>query len=266
MGDHVSANGAACTTDEVDAVGSTERDPVTSRRWIIAIDGPAGGGKSTVGEQVARQLDALYFDSGIVYRALTVACLDAGLNPDDGVALGDLARRATVQVLPPSVDDGRQNDVLLNGVDITPLLRTAEVGQNVSRVSVHPPVRDAMLALQRNVGRSGRVVMVGRDIGTRIFPDADLKVYLDASTEARIARRALQLEEAGSPQPIEQVRAEVQARDRTDSTRATAPLRAADDAVVLDTTNLSITEVIAHICHLAETHGLLAHAEPLAHA
>lgn len=260
MGEHASANGATGTGT------GTVSDADANRRWIIAIDGPAGGGKSTVGEQVARQLDALYFDSGIVYRALTVASLEAGIDPDDGAALGDLARRATLRVLPPSIDDGRQNDVLLNGVDITPLLRTAEVGQRVSRVSVHPPVRDAMLALQRDVGRSGRVVMVGRDIGTRIFPDADLKVYLDASTEARIARRVRQLEEAGSPQPIEQVREEVLARDRTDSTRATAPLRAADDAIVLDTTNLSITDVIAHICHLAETHGLLTRREPVAHA
>ena len=111
-----------------------------------------------------------------------------------------------------------------------------------------------------------RQLLVGRDIGTRIFPDAELKVYLDASLEARIARRALQLEEAGSPQSIEQVRDEVRGRDRTDTNRATAPLRAAEDAVVLDTTNLSIDQVIAHICHLAETHGLLQHSEPLAHA
>lgn len=166
--------------------GSRSNGNGNGNGWVIAIDGPAGGGKSTVGEQVAQRLQALYFDSGIVYRALSVASLAAHVDPDDGAALGALARSADLQVLPPSVKDGRQNDVLFNGVDITPQLRTPEVGRIVSRVSVHPPVRDAMLTLQRNVGRSGRVVMVGRDIGTRIFPDADLKIYLDASQDARI--------------------------------------------------------------------------------
>ncbi len=156
---------------------------------IIAIDGPAGSGKSTVGQQLAQRLDYLYFDTGVMYRAMTLACLRGGTPVDDQGAVEALAQRVAIDVRAPTVEDGRQYDVLLEGEDVTWDLRAPEVEGSVSLVSAYPGVRRAMSARQREIGLRGKVVMVGRDIGTVVLPEADLKVYLDASVKERARRR-----------------------------------------------------------------------------
>src|SRR5215470_10403541 len=147
----------------------------------ITIDGPAGAGKSTVGELLARRLGYLYFDTGIMYRALTWAALRRGVDPVDAVATAALARALDIQVLPPTVADGRQYTVLVDGQDATAELRLPEVERQVSRAASYPEVRETMRARQRAIGRRGRVVMVGRDIGNIVMPDAPLKIYLEAT-------------------------------------------------------------------------------------
>jgi cytidylate kinase len=207
---------------------------VTHRRFTIAIDGPAAAGKSTVGAEVARRLDGVYFDTGLLYRAVTLAALRAGVAADDAPRLAQLAAAMQVDVRRPSMDDGRQSDVLLDGVDVTWELRAPEVDRTVSEVSAHPLVRAALLDKQRRIGRSGLVVMVGRDIGSVVLPDADLKVYLDASPEERARRRCAQLREAGKPADYATLLADIRRRDEVDSQRAVSPLRVPDGALVVD--------------------------------
>jgi cytidylate kinase len=149
----------------------------------IAIDGPASAGKSTIGELLARRLDYLYFDTGLMYRAVTWAALARDIPIDDEAAVTALAERLRIDVIPPTVDDGRQCTVLADGVDVTWAVRTPEVDANVSPVSAYPGVRRALVVQQRRVAAAGPVVMVGRDIGTVVLPDADLKLYLDATVE-----------------------------------------------------------------------------------
>lgn len=231
--------------------------PVTDRRMTIAIDGPGAAGKSTVGEIVARRIDAIYFDTGVLYRALTLLALERGVAPSDATRLARLAETMDIRVGLPTVDDGRQVDVLLSGRDVTHDLRTPEIDRNVSAVSAHAAVRAALLEQQRRIGRSGRVVMVGRDIGTVVLPDAELKIFLDASPEERARRRYQQLEEMGQPQPYEAILADMRRRDRIDSERDIAPLRPADDAIIIDSDALTIEEVadliVSHVEQLHES-------------
>jgi cytidylate kinase len=217
---------------------------VTHRRFTIAIDGPAAAGKSTVGAEVARRLDGVYFDTGLLYRAVTLAALRAGVAPDDAEGLARLAAALHVDVTRPTVADGRQSDVLLDGADVTWELRTPAVDRAVSEVSAHPLVRAALLEKQRRIGRSGLVVMVGRDIGSVVLPDAELKVYLDASPEERARRRVAQLRAAGKPADYATVLADIHQRDEVDSRRAVSPLRIPDGAVVVDSDGCSVEEVI----------------------
>ena len=232
---------------------------VTDRRMTIAIDGPAAAGKSTVGEIVARRIDGVYFDTGLLYRALTLLALERGIAPSDAPNLAALAATMDIQIGRPTIDDGRQVDVLLSGRDVTHSLRTPTIDQNVSAVSAHALVREALLEQQRRIGRSGRVVMVGRDIGTVVLPDAELKVFLDASPEERARRRCLQLDESGRPLPYDVVLADMQRRDRLDSERDVAPLRPADDAVVIDSDALTVKEVADVIVSHAEQRLESAH-------
>jgi cytidylate kinase len=226
-------------------------------RFTIAIDGPAAAGKSTVGESVARRLDAVYFDTGLLYRAVTLAALETGIPIDDAEALAMLAEGLGIHVERPSVSDGRQCDVLVNGRDVTAKLRTPEVDRHVSAVSAHPSVRAALLPAQRRIGRVGRVVMVGRDIGTVVLPQAELKVFLDASPEERARRRVEQLIQSGVAADFDTVLAEIQRRDRVDTERSAAPLRPASDAAVIDTDSLAIDEVVDRIVTLAMERRLL---------
>jgi cytidylate kinase len=224
---------------------------VVDRRFTIAIDGPAAAGKSTVGELVARKLSAVYFDTGLLYRAITRAALDCGVDPEDGPALARLARECDLRVTRPSVDDGRQSDVMVCGVDVTARIRAPDVDRNVSVVSAHAEVRDALLVIQRDIGRSGRIVMVGRDIGTVVLPEAEVKVFLDAGVEERARRRCLQLALEGAPRPLSEILADMRRRDAIDSTRDVAPLRPADDALVIGSDALDIEEVADRIVSVA---------------
>jgi cytidylate kinase len=216
----------------------------------IAIDGPAASGKSTVGMQVAERLGYLYFDTGVMYRAVTWASLERGVPISDEVAVTRLAQELRIDVIRPTVADGRQYTVLVDGRDVTWDIRLPEVDGNVSPVSAYPGVRAALTAQQRRIGAAGRVVMVGRDIGTVVMPDADLKVYLDAAAEERARRRYREVIARGGQADYEAVLRGMKQRDVIDSTRETAPLRAAPDAVVLDTTCKGIEEVVQAIMDL----------------
>ncbi|HET9017221.1 MAG TPA: (d)CMP kinase [Thermomicrobiaceae bacterium] len=217
---------------------------------VVAIDGPAAAGKTTVASQTARRLDALYFDTGAVYRALTLAALERGVPPGDGLRLAGLARHLNLDVRPPSRDDGRLYDVWLEERDVTWDVRSADVDRAVSEVSAHPAVRKELLGVQRRIGRSGRVVMAGRDIGTVVMPRADVKVWLDASLEERARRRQAELAARGEDRDLAAVRREIAERDRQDAERAAAPMTPAPDAVVIETDGLTIAEVVDRVVDL----------------
>jgi cytidylate kinase len=218
---------------------------------VVAIDGPAAAGKTTVASKAARRLDALYFDTGAVYRALTLAALEHGIPPGDALRLAGLARRLRIEVRSPSHDDGRLYDVWLEGRDVTWAIRSPEVDRAVSEVSAHPAVRRELLGVQRRIGRSGRVVMTGRDVGTVVMPDADVKIWLDASLEERARRRQAELTGRGTPRDLVDVRWEMAERDRFDATRATSPMRPAEYAVVIQTDPLTIGQVVDRVVALA---------------
>ncbi len=218
----------------------------------IAIDGPAAAGKSTIGELLAETLGYLYFDTGVMYRAVTWAALQRGIAIEDEEAVSNLAQQADIDVLPPTIHDGRQYTVEVDGQDVTWDLRRADVDRHVSPVSAYARVRQALTAQQRRIGQRGRVVMVGRDIGTVVLPEAPLKIYLDATVEERARRRCQENERRGQPCAYEDVLRDMRRRDSIDSSRTAAPLRAAADAVIIDTTNLSVTQVMQRIEQLIE--------------
>jgi cytidylate kinase len=219
---------------------------------IIAVDGPSASGKSTVGRLLAHRLGYLYFDTGVMYRAVAYVALNRGISPAEESAITALARRVVVEVLPPTVPDGRNVTVLADGADITWNIRSREVEQAVSPVSAYAGVREALRLSQRHVGLAGRVVMVGRDIGTVVLPEADLKIYLDASLRVRAERRHLERRARGENSSFEDVAADMKRRDEIDSSREHAPLAAAPDAVVIDTTRLTIEEVVDRVLQLIE--------------
>ena len=211
----------------------------------VAIDGPSGAGKSTVGQALATRIGATFVDTGLMYRALTLAALEAGVDVDDGAALGDLAAVRRIEVERPRPDQTeRLETVLLDGRDVTTTVREPHIDRLVSAVSRHAEVRAAMLELQRAIARRGPTVMVGRDIGTVVLPDATLKVYLNANAEVRAARRAAEM---GEPGREAEYLDEIRRRDGLDSGRALAPLRVADDAFVLDTGALDVDRCVEAI-------------------
>ena len=230
---------------------------------IIAIDGPAASGKSTLGQRLAEALGYLYFDSGVMYRAVTWAALQGGIDFTDEAAITQLAEECQIDVRPPSRNDGRACDVVLDGVDVTWEIRRAEVDANVSVVSAYTGVRRALSGQQRRIGLRGRVVMVGRDIGTVVLPEADLKIYLDASAEERARRRFLELRARGEAADYSEILTAMKQRDAIDSTRAVAPLRRAEDAVMIDSDGRGIEEVLEIVKGLV---GALAKASTLAKA
>ncbi|NPA25987.1 MAG: (d)CMP kinase [Chloroflexi bacterium] len=214
---------------------------------MIAIDGPAASGKSTLARRLAEALGYLYFDTGVLYRAVTWAALQRGLSPRDEAAMTRLASELAIDVRPPSQADGRSNDVWVDGQDVTWAIRSPEVDAWVAAVAAHPGVRQALLEVQRRIGRQGRVVMVGRDIGTVVLPEADFKIYLDASLEERARRRYEELRARGQPVSFDEVLARMRARDRTDAGRSVAPLRPAPDAWVLVTDGLTPDQVFTRV-------------------
>jgi cytidylate kinase len=218
-----------------------------SKPSTIAIDGPAAAGKSTIGELLAQRLGYLYLDTGAMYRAVTWVALEQGIDIADEEAITALAESIVINITRPTVDDGRQYTVYANGGDVTWQIRRPEVDANVSPVSAYPGVRQALTEQQRRIGRRGRIVMMGRDIGTVVLPDADLKVYLGATAEERARRRHREVLERGEEADYEEVLAAMRRRDKIDSEREAAPLRPADDAVVIDTTELSIAEVLTKV-------------------
>lgn len=218
----------------------------------IAIDGPAGSGKSTLGCLLAEELGYLYFDTGVMYRAVTLAALLHGLAIDDEDGIGLLANQVRIDVRPPSVDDGRAYDVLLDDEDVTWAIRKEEVNAAVSPVSTYAAVRDAMTEQQRRIAHENQVVMVGRDIGTVVMPDANLKIYLDASVEVRAERRYQELLARGEDADFDIVLNSLKNRDRIDSGRKIAPLKPAEDAVIINADHLGIEQVLAKAKELVE--------------
>jgi cytidylate kinase len=214
---------------------------------IIAIDGPAASGKSTLGRRLADSLGYLFFDTGVMYRAVTWGALQRGLEISDEAAVTHLAQTAQIDVRPPSKEDERACDVLLDGVDITWETRRADVEANVSPVSAYRDVRRALASQQRRIGLRGKVIMVGRDIGTVVLPEADLKIYLDASAPERARRRYKEILQRGGQADFEQVLGGVRNRDEIDSNRAFSPLRAAEDAIVIDSDKMNADEVFAKV-------------------
>ncbi|HKW22083.1 MAG TPA: (d)CMP kinase [Ktedonobacterales bacterium] len=214
----------------------------------IAIDGPAGVGKSTIGERVARHLGCLYVDSGAFYRALTVLAVNEQIDPDDEVRLTALAESSNIRIVTPTVSDGRQYTVLAGNTDITPALRTPEVETNVSRVSRHSSVRDALRVLQQAMADDQTVVMVGRDIGTVVLPDADLKIWLTTSLEHRARRRHGDLVASmGEQAPtLDEVRQEIARRDEKDQKQ----MQPAPDAYTINNDLLTADETVARILTL----------------
>ena len=219
---------------------------------IIALDGPAASGKSTLGNKLANSLGYLFFDTGIMYRAITWIALQHDMNLKDEAAITKLAENAHIDIRPPSIDAGRPCDVVIDDKDVTWDMRGSEVDANVSVISAYAGVRKALSEQQRRIGMRGKVVMVGRDIGTVVLPEADLKVYLDASAEERAKRRYDELISRGEKAIYDEILKKVIERDRIDSTRAVAPLRPADDAVIIDSDKMDAEQVFVHVLELCK--------------
>jgi cytidylate kinase len=207
---------------------------------IITIDGPAGSGKSTLGDLLARRLGYLYFDTGTMYRALTWAALQRGVDLRDGAATAALAGALKIAVQPPTIADGRQYTVLVDGQDVTWELRNPEVERQVSLAASYPAVRQLMRVQQRAIGQHGRIVMVGRDIGSIVMPNAPLKLYLEASLSERARRRVIELGARGQVMPLDEIQAEVARRDALDQ----HVMLPAPDALVIHSDGLSPDQVV----------------------
>ncbi len=226
---------------------------ITNRKPIIAIDGPAGAGKSTVTKQVANRLGLLYLDTGAMYRSVTLAVLREGIDLQDQPKIQTIAANSKIQLF-ASVIAGQPMQVLLNGEDITTAIRTPEVTANVSAIAAQAAVREILVKQQQAIGRSGGVVMEGRDIGTHVFPDAEIKIFLTASAQERAKRRQADMIAQGQIAPdLVTLEQEIADRDRQDSTRAHAPLTQAEDATLVNTDGLTIEEVVAVIVKMYET-------------
>ncbi len=221
---------------------------------IIAIDGPAGSGKSTIGKLLAEYLDYFYFDTGVMYRAVTLAAINQGIDIENESRISSIAKNVKIVFQTPTINDGRDCDILMEGQDVTWDIRSPEVDAKVSIVSAYPKVRLVLSEKQRQIGLQGRVVMMGRDIGTVVLPEADLKIYLDASLEERVRRRYHERIQRREDVDYDSILAMLRERDRIDSTREFAPLKPADDSIVIDTDGLNIQQVFAKIVELTEKH------------
>jgi cytidylate kinase len=211
---------------------------------LIAIDGPAASGKSTLAEILAQKLGYFYFDTGVMYRAATLIALEKLGNVDDERLVSNLAVEIRIDVQNPTVQDGRRMDVLVDDRDVTWEIRTPMVDQNVSKVSAYKDVREALTDQQRRIGSRGDIVMVGRDIGTVVFPDARKKIYLDASPEERAQRRFKETHCRGGKTTYEEILSSIRRRDEIDSSRIVAPLRIAGDAFIINSDKKTIEQVV----------------------
>lgn len=219
---------------------------------IIALDGPAASGKSTLGRSVADALGFLFFDTGVMYRAITWIALQHDMDLSNESAVVTLAQTAQIDIRPPSKNDGRACDVLIGDKDVTWDMRDGSVDANVSVVSAYAGVRKALSEQQRRIGMRGKVIMVGRDIGTVVLPEADLKIYLDASAEERARRRYDEIIARGEQADYDEILRKVIERDRIDSTRAVAPLRPAEDAIIIDSDKLNAEQVLNRVMELCK--------------
>ena len=210
---------------------------------IIAIDGPAGSGKSTVAKFIAKKLNYLYIDTGVMYRAVAWSAEKKGIDLADENAVGQWVQQLDIQFVASA--NGQQIEV--NGEDATGLLKNEVVGKGAAKVAAQKKVREILVAKQRAIGQSGNVVMDGRDIGTQVFPDAELKFFLDADAEERGKRRYFELKEKKLDVDLQNIIAEIKQRDHEDRTRAISPLRPADDAIEIDTTKFAVEEVIEKV-------------------
>ncbi|MBN2030000.1 (d)CMP kinase [bacterium] len=217
--------------------------------YVVTIDGPAGSGKSTTARLVARKLGWLYLDTGAMYRAVTVNVLRNQIPLDDPESIGRIAEQSTIELCPSK--KGAQ--VLLNGDDVTDEIRHPQIDRTIGPVCEVPKVRDVMVRLQREIGRKGPVVAEGRDVGTVVFPDADVKFYMVASIEKRAQRRQNDLKRQGIDMDVDQLKEDIARRDKRDIQRKNSPLMKADDAILVDTTHLSIPEQVAFVIdHIAK--------------
>lgn len=217
------------------------------KKPVVALDGPSGAGKSTVSKAVTKRLGLLYLDTGALYRAIGWKALETGVNAEDADAMARLCEQVDI-TLSPDPDGG--SHVRVDGTDVTSLIRTPEVSLAAAAVSRHPVVRARLLALQQDMGKQGGVLLDGRDIGTVVFPDAEVKIFLTASPEERARRRYEELKKRGADVSYDDTLADVEARDEADRTRPVSPLKQAPDAVLVDSTELSFEQVVDRICEL----------------
>lgn len=218
---------------------------------VITIDGPAASGKSTIAAILAGKLNFLYLDTGVMYRTATLAAIEAGIDLTNEGEVADLARKIEVRIIPASEEtDGRQYTVLLNGEDVTWDIRSPLVDATVSLISSYPSVRQEMVKRQRQIGQQGQVIMVGRDIGTVVMPDAPLKLYITASPDERARRRWHDRQDQGHANDYDAILADVNRRDRIDSNRRVSPLRPAKDAIIIDSTGRSVEQIVEQILAL----------------
>ena len=212
--------------------------------YNVAIGGPAGAGKSTIAKLVAKEKGYIYVDTGAMYRGLAIHFLNRGIDPEDRDAVAEACRDAEVTI----GYEGGVQQIYLNGENVTSMLRTEETGNMASKTSAIPEVREKLLELQRSLAREKDVIMDGRDIGTNILPDADVKIYLTASVETRARRRYDELREKGEDCSLEEISRDIKERDERDMTREIAPLKKADDAVLVDSSDMTIQQVVDEIC------------------
>jgi pantoate ligase/cytidylate kinase len=234
---------------------------LSTRKPIVAIDGPAGAGKSTVSRQVAQRLDLLYLDTGAMYRALTWLVLESGVAVDDEPSIAELASQCEIELdaqPTPTEKQATAISVSINGQDVTQAIRSLEVTSKVSAIAAQPVVRNELVRQQRRYGKNGGIVIDGRDIGTHVFPDAELKLFLTASVQERARRRQQDLKNQGKDTiSLDELEQAIYDRDLKDSTRTLAPLRQAEDAIEIQTDNLSIAEVVDRIVQLYQERSII---------
>ena len=230
--------------------------PPAAGTVVVAIDGPSGSGKSTVARRVAQRLGFRYLDTGAMYRALTWQALERRVDLEDAAALGELAERARIE---PGTNP-RRPTILIDGTDVSAPIRGRAVTNAVSAVSAVPAVREVLVRRQRELMADGGIVVEGRDIGTIVAPDAPLKIFLTASSEARASRRHRQLAAVGDAAHVHDTRAEIDRRDERDSSRAASPLAQAGDAVIVDSTSRTVDEVVGEVLAVAARRGLVPRA------
>jgi len=217
---------------------------------VITIDGPVASGKSSVGLKIAKELGYIFLDTGIMYRAVAWAAINRNVNIDDVKEIGTLAQQIVIEIKPPTKPDGRINDVFVDKVNVTWKIREPEVNENVSQVSRYQFVRKVLTEQQQEFGRRGEIVMAGRDIGTIVMPNADLKIFLEASVKERALRRYNEELKRGKQSNLEDVIKNVEMRDKIDSSREIAPLIPAEDAVIINTDGKDISRVVDEILNI----------------